>query len=339
MKAASGSKMLGRISTMRVFVGLMLGLLALLGVIDPAAAQTAFPNRPVKIVVPFAPGGASDILARALGQKLYEAWGQPTVVENRTGANGNLGAEFVAKARPDGYILLLTDVGGLTISPGLYPNLPFDVARELAPVSMIAYAAHLLAVKPSLPVKSVQELVALAKAQPGMFNFAHSGNGSAPHLAGVVFRQRMHLDWAEIPYRGGAAAIADVVSGQADFLFNSVLATLPYVQNNQLRAIAISSRKRSPQLPDLPTMDESGLPGFETGSWQGLMATGGTPPEIVLAINKAAHEALRQPDIAARLASLGADPLPNTPDEFGQWIQTSIESWRKIVTEAGVKPD
>ncbi len=302
-----------------------------------AAAQSKFPERPVRIIVPFGPGGSSDILARALSPKLHETFGQPFVVENRTGANGNVGADHVAKSRPDGYTLLLTDVASVAISPALYPTLSFDVQKELTPVSMIAYAPHLLAVKTALPVKSPQELVAYAKANPGKLNFAHSGNGSAPHLAGVVFKQRSGVDWVDIPYRGGAPAIADVVSGQADFLFNGALATLSFVQNGQLKAIGVSGKSRLPQLPDVPTIAESGLPGFETGTYQGLMVTGGTPADIVMQINRAVHAALRQPDITSRLASLGTDPTPNSPEEFKTWFDASVLSWAKIVKDAGVK--
>ncbi len=317
-----------------------LAALAALTIASPDAnAQGKYPDRPVRIIVPFGPGGSSDILARALSPKLHETLGQPVVVENRTGANGNVGADHVAKARPDGYTFLLTDVSSVAISPALYPNLSFDVQKELTPVTMIAYAPHLLAVKLALPVKSPQELVAYAKANPGKLNFAHSGNGSAPHLAGVVFKQRANVEWVDIAYRGGAPAIADVVSGQADFLFNGALATLTFVQNNQLKAIAVSGKSRLPQLPDVPTIAESGLPGFETGTYQGLMATGGTPMEIVRQINQAVHAALKQPDITSRLASLGTDPTPNSPEEFKQWFDASVVSWAKIVKDAGVKAD
>ena len=312
---------------------------ALLAAPQDATAQAKYPDRPVRIIVPFGPGGSSDILARALSPKLHETFGQPFVVENRTGANGNVGADHVAKGRPDGYTFLLTDVASVAISPALYPNLSFDVQKELTPVTMIAYAPHLLAVKTSLPVKTPQELVAYAKANPGKLNFAHSGNGSAPHLAGVVFQQRTGVQWVDIPYRGGAPAIADVVSGQADFLFNGALATLTFVQNNQLKAIGVSGKTRLPQLPDVPTIAESGLPGFETGTYQGLMATGGTPMEIIRQVNQAVHAALRQPDITARLATLGTDPTPNSPEEFKQWFDASVVSWAKIVKDAGVKAE
>lgn len=323
-------------STLRAAFAAVFGLSIVAGA-GAALAQGKYPDRPVRLIVPFAPGGSSDILARALGPKLHESLGQPFVVENRTGANGNLGAEVVAKAKPDGYTILITDVAGLAISPALYPKLPFDVLKDLAPVTMIAYAPHLLAVKTSLPVKTPQDLVAYAKANPGKLNFAHAGNGSAPHLAGVVFRQRSGVQWVEIPYRGGAAAVADVVSGQADFLFNGALATLTFVQNGQLKAIGVSSKTRMPQLPDVPTIAESGLPGFETGTYQGMMITGGTPPEIVKQINQAVHAALKQPDITGRLAQLGTDPTPNSPDEFAQWMKASVASWDKIVKDAGVK--
>ena len=311
---------------------------ALLAAPQDATAQAKYPDRPVRIIVPFGPGGSSDILARALSPKLHETFGQPFVVENRTGANGNVGADHVAKGRPDGYTFLLTDVASVAISPALYPNLSFDVQKELTPVTMIAYAPHLLAVKTSLPVKNPQELVAYAKANPGKLNFAHSGNGSAPHLAGVVFQQRTGVQWVDIPYRGGAPAIADVVSGQADFLFNGALATLTFVQNNQLKAIGVSGKTRLPQLPDVPTIAESGLPGFETGTYQGLMATGGTPMDIVRRVHAAALKGLSKPEVREKIALQGMDAAPSaSPEAFAAEIRAEAPGIEKSIRESGAK--
>ncbi|MBI3707176.1 MAG: tripartite tricarboxylate transporter substrate binding protein [Proteobacteria bacterium] len=322
---------------MKLLAAALAALIAF-GTPQSASAQGTFPSKPVRIIVPFAPGGASDILARALGQKLNERWGQPVVVENRTGANGNIGADVVAKARADGYTLLVTDVGGLAISPSLYA-LSFDPLRDLAPVTMIAYAAHLVSVHPSLPVKTAAELIALAKARPGKLNFAHSGNGSAPHLAGVLLRQRAGVEWAEIPYRGGAQSMADTVTGQADFVINSILATMPFVQNGQLRAVGISSRTRSPLLPDVPTLHESGFAGFETGTYQAVLTTGGTPPETIVALHAGFVAVIALPEIQARLQSLGADAVGNSPSELGAWLGNAIQAWAKVVKDAGVKAD
>src|SRR6476659_7153485 len=248
-----------------------------------AAAQAqSYPNRPIRLIVPYAAGGTSDILARQLGPKLTEAWNQPVVVENKTGANGNVGADFVAKSAADGYTLLLTDVGGLVISASVYPHLPFNPSKDFSPVIMVAYSPHVLAVHPSVKATNVKELIALAKANPGKLNFAISGLGGAPQLAGIDFAQRTGVNWTYIPYKGGSAAVAAVVASQADVLFNGMLATWPSVQGGRLKAIAISSAQRMPSAPDTPTVAEQGLPGFETGSFQGVVGPAGVPREALL---------------------------------------------------------
>jgi tripartite-type tricarboxylate transporter receptor subunit TctC len=256
-------------------------LVASLAVLAPAAHAQSYPSKPIRIVVPYPAGGTSDILARSIGQKLSESVGQPIVVENKPGANGNVGAEFVARSAPDGYTLLLADIGALAISPSVYPKLPFDPAKDFAPVTMVAYSPHVLVVHPSVPAGSVKELVALAKAKPGKLNFAISGVGGAPHLAGVDFALRTGIDWAYIPYKGGSQAIADVAGGQADVTLNGMLATYPLVQGGKLKLLAVSSAKRMSAIPDVPTIAESGIPGFETGSWQGAVAPAGTPRDVV----------------------------------------------------------
>jgi tripartite-type tricarboxylate transporter receptor subunit TctC len=301
-------------------------------------AQAAFPERPLRIVVPFAAGGTSDILARAIGQKLHENLGQPVVVENRTGANGNIGTDVVAKAKPDGYTMLLTDVGATAINATLYPNLPFDTVKDLAPVTMIAYSPHIFAAHPSVPVKSVAELVAHAKANPGKLSVAHSGVGSAPQLASILFSRAMGIEWVEVPYKGGAAAIADTVGGHANVIFNGMIATLPYVKNGQLRPLAVASKERSPLLADVPTIAET-IPGFETGTYQGLLATGGTPPEILKQLNAEVVKVLQTPEMKERLAQLGADLRAGPPEAFGQWMNDNIASFGKIVKEVGMKPE
>src|SRR4051812_33119360 len=238
------------------------------------ALGQAYPTKPIRIVVPFAAGGTSDILARAIGPKLTEAWGQPIVVENKTGANGNVGAEFVVRSTPDGYTMLLSDVGAIAINPSVYPNMPFDPVKDFAPVIMVSYSPHVLAVHPSVPATNVKELVAYAKANPGKLNFANSGTGGAPHLAGVEFAQRTGIQWAYIPYKGGSQAVTDVIAGQSNVLFNGMLATYPAVKGGRLRGIAVSSAQRVPSAPELPTVAEV-LPGFVTGSYQGVLAAAG----------------------------------------------------------------
>src|SRR5919108_3761610 len=260
-----------RLRTMRALLAVLAGL-----VFCAAHAQT-YPAKAIRIVVPYAAGGTSDILARQLGPKLAEAWGQPVIVENKPGANGNVGADVVAKSASDGYTLLLTDLGGLVISASVYPKLPFNPAQDFTPIVMVSYSPHVLAVHPSVQVKDVKELVAMAKAHPGKLNFAISGIGGAPHLAGIEFAQRTGVDWTYIPYKGGADAITGVVGRPAHVLFNGMLATWPHVTSGRLRAIAISSAQRLPAAPDTPTVAEQGLPGFETGSYQGVIGPAGMP--------------------------------------------------------------
>jgi tripartite-type tricarboxylate transporter receptor subunit TctC len=304
----------------------------------PAVAQS-YPARPIRIIVPYPPGGTSDILARTLGQKLTDTLGQPIVVENKPGANGNLGAEFVAKSPPDGYTLLLADIGALVISPSVYPTLAFDPAKDFAPVTMVAYSPHILVVNPSVPANSVKELVALANAKPGKLNFAISGVGGAPHLAGVDFALRTGIKWEYIPYKGGSQAIADVAAGQADVTLNGMLATYPLVQGGRLKLLAVSSAKRMSAIPDVPTIAESGVPGFETGSWQGVVAPAGTSPDIVAKLNATIAGILNTPDMRASLAKQGAEVRTNSPQEFGTFIRTEKAKWAKVVKDANVKID
>ena len=310
--------------------------LVLLAVPALACAQ-AYPARPIRIVVPYPPGGTSDILARSVGDKLGAALGQPIVVDNKPGANGNVGADFVAKAAPDGYTLLLADIGALAISPSVYPTLPFDPARDFAPVSLVAYSPHILVVNPGVPAQSVQELVALAKAKPGKLNFAISGVGGAPHLAGVEFALRTGVKWEYIPYKGGSQAIADVAGGQADVTLNGMLATYPLVKGGKLRLLGVSSAQRMSAIPDVPTIAESGLPGFETGSWQGVVAPAGTPREVVARLNTEIGRILGAPEMREKLGVQGAEVRTNTPEQFGSFIRAEMARWAKVVKDANVK--
>jgi tripartite-type tricarboxylate transporter receptor subunit TctC len=307
-----------------------------LAITGAAFAQT-WPAKPIKIVVPYPPGGTSDILARAVGQKLNEQYGQPVLVENKPGATGNIGADFVAKSPPDGYTLLLADIGSLAIAPSIVATLPFDPVKDFAPVVMVAYSPHILAAHPSVPAKDVRELVALLKAKPDSLNFAISGVGGANHLAGIEFAQRAGIKWTYVPYKGGAQAITDVMAGHAQVLFNGMLATYPAVKDGKLKAIAISSAKRFPAAPDLPTVAEGGLPGFETGSWQGIVAPAGTPPEVVNKLHASVMAILATPEMKDRLDKAGAEVRAMTPQQFGAFIRDEKARWAKVVKESGAK--
>jgi tripartite-type tricarboxylate transporter receptor subunit TctC len=299
-------------------------------------AQT-YPSKPIRVIVPYAAGGTSDILARQIGPKLTDAWGQPVVVENKPGANGNVGADFVAKSAPDGYTLLLTDLGGLVISASVYPKLPFNPSKDFAPVVMVSYSPHVLAVNPAVQVKDVKELIAMAKAHPGKLNFAVSGIGGAPHLAGIEFAQRMGVDWIYIPYKGGADAITGVIGGQAHVLFNGMLATWPHVTGGRLKALAISSAQRVPSAPETPTVAEQGLPGFETGSYQGVVGPVGIPRETVSKLNSELVKVLNAAEMKERFAKQGTEVRTDTPESLGNWLRTEQAKWAKVVKESGAK--
>jgi tripartite-type tricarboxylate transporter receptor subunit TctC len=315
-------------------------LLAVLACAVFGAAQAqSYPSKPIRLIVPYAAGGTSDILARQLGPKLAEACGQPVVIENKTGANGNVGADFVAKSSADGYTLLLTDVGGLVISASVYPQLPFNPARDFTPVLMVSYSPHVLAVHPSVPVKDVRELVAFAKANPGKLNFAMSGIGGAPHLAGIEFAQRTGVQWTYIPYKGGSDAVTAVAAAQADVLFNGMLATWPTVQGGRLRALAISSAQRVPSAADTPTVAEQGLPGFETGSFQGVVGPNGMTRDVVARLNTDLARILNTAEMKERFAKQGTEVRTGTPDSFGQWLRTEQARWAQVVRESGAKFD
>jgi tripartite-type tricarboxylate transporter receptor subunit TctC len=314
----------------RLFIGALPALLAMAA--WPVAAQTTYPAKPIKIVVPFPAGGTSDVLARMLGQKMTESWGQPVVVENRPGSSGNLGADLVAKSAPDGYTLVLMDVGNLVISPALF-KLPFTVEKDFAPVAMVAYSPHLLAVSSKVPANTPAELVAYAKAQKGKLNYAvAAGMGSASHLAGVMYAQRNGIEWGYVPYKGGAQAITDLIGGQVDVMFNGMVATYPHVKAGKIKLIAISSTKRNAQMPDTPTVAES-LPGFLTGSFQGLLAPAGTPKAVIDKLHAEVQRIAAMPEVRERLTTLGAEPSAMSPAEFGNWLKAEIPAMAKIVKD------
>jgi tripartite-type tricarboxylate transporter receptor subunit TctC len=302
-----------------------------------AALAQAWPSKAIKIIVPYPPGGTSDILARAVGQKLQETWGQPVVVENKPGATGNIGADLVAKSPADGYTVLLADIGSLAIAPSIVATLPFDPVRDFAPVVMVAYSPHLLVVHPSVTARDAKELIAQAKAKPDSMNFAVSGIGGANHLAGIEFAQRAGIKWTYIPYKGGAQALTDMVGGQAQVMFNGMLATYPFVKDGKLKALAISSAKRFSAAPDIPTVAESGMAGFETGSWQGIVAPANTPPEVVRKMHSTVMAILATPEMKERLDKAGAEVRAMTSEQFGGFIKSERDRWAKVVKESGAK--
>lgn len=309
---------------------------AALLITTPAAAQS-FTGKTIRIIVPYAPGGTSDILARALSGEVGKSLGATVVVDNKPGANGALGSDLVAKSPADGLTLLLTDVSGLTSAPALGAKLPFDAAKDFTPITMITYSPHLLVVNPNVAAKTLPELVTASKAKAGGFSAATVGAGSAPHLAGALFARRAGIEWVFVPYKGGAQALTDVVAGHAQVMFNGMLATLPMVKNNQLRVLAVTSEKRWPTLPDVPTVAESGHPGFLTGSFQGLFAAAKTPADVVSKLNAEFGKALAIPEIRERLLAQGADPRPMPAAQFADFLKADGAKWAQLAKETGIK--
>ena len=312
-------------------VALMSGIAVSVG----AHAQK-FPAKPVRIIVPFVPGGASDVLARLIGASLREQWGQPVIVENKTGAGGTIGTGTVAKAAPDGYTLVLSDLGTLTIMPSLVGNLPYDLHKDLAPVTVLTYSPYLVVVTPSLPPKSLKELVAYSKANPGKLNYATPGLGSNVHLAGLQFAKAMGIEWTYIPSKGGAQAMQDVAGGHADLIFNSMLATAPHVKSGNLRLLAVTSPKRIGAYPDAPAVGEM-VPGYTAGSWQGILAPAGTPRDLVAKLNADIVTLLNTPEIKQKIVGLGAEPIGNSPDEMDRFLREDRARWAKLIKETGLK--
>jgi tripartite-type tricarboxylate transporter receptor subunit TctC len=302
-----------------------------------AHAADAWPARPIRIIVPYPPGGSSDIIARAISQPLSEALKQTVIVDNKPGANGNLGADLTAKSQPDGYTMMLCDVGALSISPSVYTRLSFDPSRDLRGVTMLAYSPHLLVVHPSVPANNLQELVALSKKSD--LNFAVTAAGSAPHLAGVALERAVGAKWQYVPYKGGSQSISDTVAGQTQILMNGMLATLPFVQSGKLKVLGVSKGTRMPLIGNVPTIAEQGVPGFESGTWQGVLVTRGTPDAIVNRLNQELVRIIRSPDIRSRLAGQGAEVVTMSPVEEEQFFNRERARWAKVVAEANIKLD
>jgi tripartite-type tricarboxylate transporter receptor subunit TctC len=296
----------------------------------------AWPTRTIRIVVPYPPGGSSDIIARAIAQPLSEALKQTVVVENKPGANGNTGTDFVAKAN-DGHTLLLCDVGALAISPSVYTKLAFDPGKDLRGVTMLAYSPHLLVVHPSVPANNLKELVALS--QTSKLDFAVTAIGSAPHLAGVAVERATGAKWQYIPYKGGAQAIGDTVAGQTQVLMNGMLATLPHVQSGKLKVLGVSKATRVPLLANVPTIAEQGVKGFESGTWQGLLVPAATPPAVLAKLSAELTRIIRSPEVRERLVSQGAEVYTMSPTEFSSFFDRERKNWAAVVTAGGIKID
>jgi tripartite-type tricarboxylate transporter receptor subunit TctC len=302
-----------------------------------AIAQATYPNKPVRVVVPFPAAGTTDILARAAAQKLSETWGQQAIVDNRPGAGGNIGSELVAKSAPDGYTLLMGTVGTHAINPSLYPKMPYDHVKDFVPVILVAGVPNVLVVNPSMQVNSVQELIAYAKANPGKLNFASSGNGTSIHLSGELFKVMTGVQMAHVPYKGSAPALTDLMGGQVQLMFDNLPSSLAFIKAGRLRALAVTSAQRSPALPDVPTVAESGVPGFEASSWFGLLAPAGTPRDIVTKINADTAKWLSSPDAKEKLAAQGAAVAGGSPEDFAKHIQAETAKWARVVKESGAK--
>jgi hypothetical protein len=305
----------------------------------PAAAQ-GYPNpsKPIKIVVPTSPAGGNDAMARIIAQKLNERLKQPVIVENKAGANGAIGTEFVAKAAPDGYTILFGYIATHGINPGL-SKVPYDPVKDFAPIAEVAEAQGVLVVTPSLDAKSVKELIALAKAKPGKLNYASAGNGTAPHIAGELFKQLTGTDLLHVPYKGSGPAVTDTLAGNTQLMFPSLVAATGHIKSGKLRALAVTGRKRSPLFPELPTIAEAGVAGFEVVQWYGLFAPAKTPKEIVEKLNREVVAVMKDPDTVKRFAAQGADAVAGSPDELGKLVQSELAKWSKFLKEAKITAD
>jgi tripartite-type tricarboxylate transporter receptor subunit TctC len=310
---------------------------ALLALTATAALAQEYPVKAIRFIAPNLPGGPTDILARLLGQKLAEAFGQPVVVENRAGAGGNIGTELAARTPPDGYTLITGNNATFGANPSLYRKLPFDPVRDFAPVVLVATQPNILVVHPSLPVKSVQELIAFARARPGQLNYANSGTGAAAHLAAELFKSMTGTAIESIAYKSAAPALVDLMAGQTHLMFATSLSVMQHIQSGKLRALGVTTARRASAVKDLPTIAEAGVPGFEATTWHGVLTTGGTPPAVVNKLNAEINRALQMPDVRERLAGLGAEIIGGTPKEFADHIAREIPKWAKVVKAANVQ--
>jgi tripartite-type tricarboxylate transporter receptor subunit TctC len=306
----------------------------------PALAQTSsFPQKPVRIVVPYTTGGSNDVIARLLAQRLQEVWGQPVVVENKPGAAGNIGSSDIAKSAPDGHSLLLTNINIVSMNPGLIANMPFDPQKDFAPISLLGTTALALVVHPSVAANNVRELIDLARKEPGRLNYASSGNGSPQHMSAEMFKAMTKTSLTHIPYRGAAPAVNDLLAGQVQVTVGVVNQLMPHIRAGKLKALGVTSRKRLVQMPDVPTLDEAGVPGYESEIWLGLAAPAATPPAIIEQINQAVRKAMATADVVTKLQSQGIDVLVSSPDQMRQRGLEDLKRWGDIIRTAGIKVD
>jgi tripartite-type tricarboxylate transporter receptor subunit TctC len=313
---------------------------ACLVVAGPAPAQDAkWPQKPITYIVPFPPGGTTDILARTIALKLGPALGTTIVVENKPGAGGNIGSDFVAKAKPDGYTILGGTISSHAINPSIYPKMPYDAVKSFQPITLIGTNANVLVVGAASPYKTVQDVIAAAKAKPGSISFASAGNGTSQHLSGELFKALAGVSMEHVPYKGSGPAIQDVMAGHVPLMFDTTVVAAPHIQSGKVRALAVTSTKRVKSLPNVPTMAEAGVKGYEIVSWQGIFAPAGTPKEIVQRLNAEIVKILKLPDVRERLEALGLDPVGNTPDEFAAFQNAEIAKWAKVVKDAKITAD
>jgi len=314
-------------------------MLLALSAADAMAQASAYPSKPIRYVVPYPAGGPLDIVARVLAQKLNAQFGQPVIVDNRPGAGGNIGADAVAKSPPDGHTILMGAVATHAINPHLYRTLPYDPVRDFTAIALVSQVPNILVVHPSLPVKSVRDLIALAKAKPGALNFGSGSTGSAGHLAGELFKVMAGVDMVHVPYKGAAPAVADLLGGQIQLMFDNLASALPNIKAGRVRAVAVTTERRSPQMPELPTIAESGLPGFDVSTWFGVFAPAGLPSEIVTKLNGAINAALQLPDVRSQLSNLGAEPAAYSPQQFADFVRRELVKYEKVVKASGAKVD
>jgi tripartite-type tricarboxylate transporter receptor subunit TctC len=306
---------------------------------DADAQSAAYPNRPVKLVIPFPPGGPLDIIGRLIAQKASEDWGQSVVVDNRPGAGGNIGADLVAKSPADGYTILMGALSTHAVNPSLYAKMPYDATKDFAPISLVAITPNVLVVNASLPVSSAKEFIAYAKANSGKLSFGSGSNGSAGHLAGELFKVDTKTDIVHVPYKGGAPATQALLAGDTQFMFDNLANAMPHVKAGKLKALAVTTAERSKLAPDLPTMAEAGLPGFDISTWFGLFAPAGTPKDVIAKWNAEVVKILNSPDMRERLTAQGAESAPTTPEQFAAFIQSEIPKYARIVKISGAKVD
>jgi tripartite-type tricarboxylate transporter receptor subunit TctC len=317
---------------------LLAGATLILGAAGATVAQ-GYPTKTIRFIVPYPPGGASDVTARILGQKLMEAYGQPVVIENRAGANGNIALAEVAKSAPDGYTIVMGNVGPNAINAGLYKSLPFDPIKSFTPVTLTSTVPIVLLVNPALPVKDAKELIAYIKANPGKTSFASGGNGSATHLTAEMFKSMAGLDTLHVPYKGDASAMAGLMGGDVTMTFATIIAAMPQIKSGRVKVIGIAAKARAASLPDVPTISSSGLPGFESTSWGGVLAPAGTPPAIVASLQAEFSRILRMPDVKEKIGALGAEVVGSSSAEFADYLKAEIVKWSAVIKTAGATID